>query len=107
MEVGHFYTYKPKKQKFDDRKIWQFVKIDDVEAHFTSAPLIGVPEHLTVDHEEMKRFKKFEKELPVLIPDADFEKFNPLQSQQLQKELLRAEAQSFLIKHFQEQPGCI
>lgn len=64
MEVGHFYTYKPKKQKFDDRKIWQFVKIDDVEAHFTSAPLIGVPEHLTVDHEEMKRFKKFEKELP-------------------------------------------
>ena len=85
MAMAYFCSF-PVFQHLQPKKHGNLSKYDVEPFHIWTS---GVPEHLTVDHEEMKRFKKFEKELPNPIPDADFEKFNPLQSQQLQKELVR------------------
>lgn len=105
--AGSFYTYKPKGSKGDSNKLWEFVSLDDTGVVFKHTPLLGPVETLELDHEGLKKVKKFDKKPPQSLEPCDQAKLDPLISKQLKTEGLKAEAQIALWKHYQEQLGLI
>ena len=106
LEVGSLYFYRPKGFKGDvAARLWEFVSLDGNGAKFKHAPLIGVPETMDLEHDDLKRRKLFEKKPPVALTEADQAKLDPLTSQQMKDEVSSAEAQSALWKYYQEQLG--
>ena len=85
LKLGSYYTHKPKKAKYNDNKLWQLTNVEPDSAHFVHQPLIGPQETKTVDHEELKRFRAYDKELPQLFPAADLNALKPHLSTNLQK----------------------
>lgn len=93
LEVGSLYFYRPKGFKGDvAARLWEFVSLDGNGAKFKHAPLIGVPETMDLEHDDLKRLKLFEKKPPVALTEADQAKLDPLTSQQMKNEVSSAEA---------------
>ena len=92
LEVGSLYFYRPKGFKGDvAAKLSEFVSLDGNGAKFKHAPLIGVPETMDLEHDDLRR-KLFEKKPPVALTEADQAKLDPLTSQQMKNEVSSAEA---------------
>lgn len=107
LKLGSYYTHKPQKVKYHDNKLWQLTKVEADSAHFVHQPLIGPQETKTVDHEELKRFRAYDKELPQLFPAADLDALKPQLSTNLEKEMLTCEAQMALYQNYFQHLACI
>ena len=107
LKLGSYYTHKPQKVKYHDNKLWQLTKVEADSAHFVHQPLIGPQETKTVDHEELKRFRAYDKELPQLFPAADLDALKPQLSTNLEKEMLTCEAQMALYQNYIQHLACI
>ncbi|CAL1147545.1 unnamed protein product [Cladocopium goreaui] len=102
VEPGCHYTYKAKDSKIADPRVWKLQHVGPDKSNFEHQPLIGPAVGLEVENEDLKRFRKFDRDLPVLVPTATLEKLHPSQSEQLLKEAMKAEAQQILCQHYQE-----
>lgn len=106
VEPGCHYTYKAKDSKIADPRVWKLQHVGPDKSNFEHQPLIGPAVGLEVENEDLKRFRKFDRDLPVLVPTATLEKLHPSQSEQLLKDALKAKAQQILCQHYQEYLGC-
>ena len=96
----------------NEDKMWKFQVLDGDLAYFEHHPLFPAPgtvgpEKLQVKHEELKNFRKVDKEPPKLLAPEELSKLMPQQNKALAMETARATAQLALVNHFNEHFSCM
>lgn len=103
MELGCRYLKK------GETKFWKLVQMDASHAHFEHHPLFPatVGEVLIVAHDDLKDYKKTDRDPPVAVPNGEHHGLLPEHSKAIQQEFQKAEAHIALHQNYMKIHVCI
>lgn len=104
MELGCYYLKK------GETKIWKLVRMDASHADFEHNPLFPATanevQKLHVAHDDLKEFKKTDKDPPQLVPNGQLHGLLPEHSNTIQQEFQKAEAYIALHQNYMRILAC-
>lgn len=104
MELGSYYLKK------GETKFWKMVHMDATHADFVHSPLFPATanevQKLHVAHDDLKEFKKTDKDPPQLVPQGQLQGLLPEHSNIIQEDFQRAEAYIALHQNYMRTLAC-